>query len=99
MKNKFSIGFASVLSIVLLATSVTSAASNGNPWAEVWVAINSLKDEVANIQLIPGPQGPRGETGPAGAGISRQNVYQSSSAFYPVPSYGRQVQAIASCHD
>ena len=112
--KKYSIVFALIFASLFLTTGAASAATGGNPWSEVWTAINNLKSEVSNIQLTPGPQGPQGEIGPqgvqgeqgiqgnpgpAGPGISRQSTYLASSALFPVPSTGNQVQAVASCND
>jgi hypothetical protein len=36
---------------------------NGTPFSVIWKAINNLQQQIANIQLLPGPQGPQGEQG------------------------------------
>jgi hypothetical protein len=40
--------------------------NKGQPFEELWDAINDLWDAIDEIALTPGPQGPPGEQGPAG---------------------------------
>lgn len=57
-----------VAGILLVGGSLAYAqnAPNGNPFQEIWNAIKDLREQVRNIQLIPGPRGPQGEQGPPG---------------------------------
>lgn len=56
--------FAAVIVGVSLGGYVLASPSpNGDPFQAIWDAINSLEQQIANIQLIPGPQG---ESGPQG---------------------------------
>lgn len=52
--------------IVVIASSMilTVHAKRGpDPFNSVWTAINDLQNQINNIQLIPGPQGPPGVSG------------------------------------
>jgi hypothetical protein len=51
---------------VSLYTVVGSATPNGKPFQELWEAIEFLQEQIATIELTPGPEGPQGPTGPAG---------------------------------
>lgn len=57
-----------VVSVLLVGGTLAYAqnAPNGNPFQEIWNAIKDLREQVRNIQLIPGPRGPQGEQGPQG---------------------------------
>ena len=62
-----------VLAIILMSVvTVNAQQSNGQPFEELWAAIQELSDRIDNIQLTPGqqgdpgPQGPKGDTGDAG---------------------------------
>src|SRR3990167_138353 len=59
-----------VVSLALVLTSVGAVSAkeqpNGQPFKAIWNAIKALQKQVANIQLIPGPQGPAGPAGPQG---------------------------------
>jgi hypothetical protein len=35
----------------------------GTPFSAIWNVINDLQQQISNIQLLPGPQGPQGEQG------------------------------------
>lgn len=55
--------------IVLLGLARVSFAANdhmGTPFDRLWDAINELRDQIANLNLIPGPPGPAGPTGVPG---------------------------------
>ncbi len=67
---------------LFFATSVK--AENMNPWNSVWAAIADLQNQIANIQLIPGPQGPSGPQGEIGLAGSL-NTYRVTS---PIVSVG-----------
>ena len=57
------------LALLVFIPAFSNAAPNGNPFDAVWTAIRQLQQQVATIQLTPGPQGPagpQGETGPQG---------------------------------
>ncbi|MHA2330300.1 MAG: hypothetical protein ACXACR_17405, partial [Candidatus Hodarchaeales archaeon] len=51
---------------VSLYTVVGSATPNGKPFQELWEAIEFLQEQIATIELIPGPPGPAGPVGPQG---------------------------------
>lgn len=60
------IAFLAILVFVLLgAVSVKANSDTQNPFQLVWNAINDLQEQIDNIQLIPGPEGPQGEPGPS----------------------------------
>jgi hypothetical protein len=40
--------------------------STGVPFSALWDAVAYLQNQITNIQLTPGPQGPKGDTGPQG---------------------------------
>lgn len=74
----------------------TPGAGKGSPWDSVWAAIENLREQIAYIELIPGPpgptgpQGPQGETGPQGPpGVSWSpgNFYYNRTSF-DVPAGG-----------
>ncbi len=65
MKKIITSGILSVVAVALFAGTV-GAAGGESPWDRVWTAIQDLQNQIANIQLIPGPQGPEGPQGPAG---------------------------------
>ena len=52
--------------LTILFAGRVMASKPGDPFQAVWDAINSIKQQIANIQLIPGPQGQQGELGPQG---------------------------------
>ena len=57
----------SVIAILLVVnTALAGDNPSGTPFQAIWNAISNLQAQITNIQLIPGPQGPQGETGPQG---------------------------------
>ena len=54
--------------VILLAFNFASANSTtkGNPFQELWGAIDWLQEQIDNIELIPGPQGEQGAQGESG---------------------------------
>lgn len=54
-----------LITSVLLFTTVAKA-EGGNPWNAVWAAVQDLQNQIANIQLLPGPPGTSGPVGPQG---------------------------------
>lgn len=58
--------FAAAIAVVVVVGSV-SAAYGANPWDEVWEAIIELQEQIADIELIEGPQGLPGTNGENGA--------------------------------
>lgn len=58
-----------VIPLFLIGTVAFAKNNSGEPFQDVWDAIQNLQDQITNIQLIPGPpgpQGPEGSPGPAG---------------------------------
>ena len=53
--------------MVSLYTVGGSARPNGNPFQELWEAIELLQEQINTIKLIPGSKGPEGPEGPAGS--------------------------------
>lgn len=81
-----------------------AATNTSNPFQVIWATIEDLKNQIINIQLIPGPQGPVGPEGPAGPqglqgvqglvgpqGPAGGSAYQLPEYLKPVIPYG-QVQ-------
>lgn len=66
MSKRLVLVSALVLALFMGSRVIASSSPSGDPFQAVWDAINSLKQQVANIQLIPGPQGPQGLPGPQG---------------------------------
>src|SRR3989344_8251609 len=66
MNKKVIAGFVMVLAILFAGRVVASTSPSGDPFQAIWDAINTLKQQMASIQLIPGTQGPQGETGSQG---------------------------------
>lgn len=63
MKNYKTLLLPSVIIASLIATSTAFAAPNGNnPFDAVWTAITALQNQIAELELLPGLQGPQGET-------------------------------------
>ena len=52
--------------LLIFGTSISYAQNNEDPFTALWRAIEKLEKRLDNIQLIPGPTGPQGETGPPG---------------------------------
>lgn len=55
-----------VFVFMLLVAGSVSAAKGGDPFQVVWDAIHALEQQIADIQLIPGPQGEQGLRGEPG---------------------------------
>lgn len=64
MKKRYIVSLLIVVSLTF--SSVASAAGGESPLERIWGAINDLREQVANIELTPGPEGPQGEPGVAG---------------------------------
>jgi len=45
---------------------ICKGSTNGKGFQELWAAVCDLQQQIDNIQLIPGPQGPPGPTGATG---------------------------------
>ena len=63
MKKKILAGIIAmqaVLGVLLFVNLANAQTVSNNPFRELWQAISKLEHEIANIQLIPGPQGPAG---------------------------------------
>lgn len=86
-----------VLAIMIMSVGAVSAqAAKGQPFQEVWDAIQDLSDRINNIELTPGPAGTDGATGPQGpAGTDGatgpqgpagpQGLKGESGTFEPLP--------------
>ncbi|SRR6266498_4567111 len=76
-----------ILAVVGLVVSVSfvfaESQPDGQPFQAIWDAIRELKDQITNIQLIPGPKGdsgPQGSQGLQGAsGTTIFTVYGSTT--------------------
>ncbi|MBI5405229.1 MAG: collagen-like protein [Candidatus Kerfeldbacteria bacterium] len=70
MKPRLLVGILMVVIMCFGIVSVTNAAGQGrNPLARLWSAIFDLREQIAEIELMPGPvgpAGPQGEPGPIG---------------------------------
>ena len=55
-----------VVSVFASPAFAKDTQNKGQPFEELWDAINDLWDAIDEIELTPGPQGPQGEQGPAG---------------------------------
>lgn len=61
-----SIAFLAFVTIVYVSIP-QSANSADSPWDRVWTAIEELRTQIANIELMPGAQGEQGIPGVAGS--------------------------------
>lgn len=104
-----------IIAVAFLAGTITSStfasAENDNdgfgafakPFKKIWTAINHLQDEINNIHLIPGPQGPPGANGttgpqgPPGTGTGSSVTYYFVSNSVSVDP-GALGTSIALCH-
>ena len=69
MKRKIILASLSLLLVIMaLATPALAKENqtNGTPFDEIWAAIKGLEQQIADIQLTPGPEGPAGPQGPQG---------------------------------
>lgn len=71
MKRKIFQGVLIFLVIVVLSSFAWSKVEKperwwGQPFQKIWHAILDLQEQIEDIQLTPGPQGPPGEQGPEG---------------------------------
>lgn len=57
-----------IVLVLFLGVNVVLAKDdpNGTPFRHLWQAIKNLQEQIDNIQLIPGPQGPKGDPGSQG---------------------------------
>jgi hypothetical protein len=46
--------------------AIAKSEPNGDPFQAIWNAINDIKNQIANIQLTPGPKGDKGDKGDQG---------------------------------
>ena len=96
-----------IIAITFLAGTITSstltavATSSRSPFDQLHDEINHLQDEINNISLLPGPQGPvgpqgpQGATGPAGTGSSVTYYFATNSISIAPGAFGT---GIALCH-
>lgn len=54
------------LTIPFVRPLVRADHESGKPFEEIWQAIRALQQQIVNIELVPGPQGPTGLQGPEG---------------------------------
>ena len=92
-----------IIAVVFLAGTITSSTfasaekdddgfgTFAKPFKKIWTAINHLQDEINNIHLIPGPQGPAG----TGTGSSVTYYFSSNSVSVDPGATGT---SIALCH-
>jgi len=72
MKNKMKYTSVFLVFVILAVGVFASPASakdtqnKGQPFEELWDAINDLRAAIDEIELTPGPEGPQGEQGSAG---------------------------------
>lgn len=66
MKPAFLVVPAAVIAASLFAHYSFAATPSGTPFDALWKAIAKLEQQIANLQLTPGPQGPKGDPGPQG---------------------------------
>jgi len=86
MKNNLTKGIVlgTILVIVLFGVvSVRAESDTQNPFHLIWNAINSLQEKIDNIQLIPGPQGPKGDQGEPGPNRFPTPDFQSNWITLP----------------
>ena len=87
------------LGIVVLALGLfvfSGKVFAASPWEDIWAAIANLQEQITNIALTPGPQGPigpqgeqgpqgvpgpTGPEGPPGQAINKDLIYKVSSSF------------------
>jgi len=58
-----------MLAVLSISTLVFAGETNSSPFQALWNAIDKIREQISNIELIPGPQGeqgPIGLTGPQG---------------------------------
>lgn len=61
------IALIAILTFVLFSSVKVSANNDsGNPFQEIWNVIGNIQEQISNIQLVPGPQGPKGDQGEPG---------------------------------
>ena len=77
MKKYIVLSLATIL-IFVASISFTNA-ENGNPFQAVWNAITFLQEQVANIELTPGPEGPKGDTGEQGLPGTQLHVFDANN--------------------
>lgn len=64
--KKIITGVVAVALVLTLNTAFANNNENGKPFKILWQAINSIQEQIDNIQLIPGDQGEIGPIGPQG---------------------------------
>lgn len=64
------IAITTIITIPAMAVKDETVTSNGQPFLEIWTAINNLQNQINNIQLTPGPQGPKGDPGSSSCEVS-----------------------------
>lgn len=85
------ITISSVVAVTLLLSffSLNTAFAQGEqeqPFQAIWNAIANLQEQITNISLTPGPQGPQGEQGPTGelpAGYFPTHAFDSGWVTLP----------------
>jgi len=65
MKKAIIVGIALVCSVAI-ARMVSAQNAEGEPFQALWNAVKNLQQQIDNIELNPGPQGPVGPQGPQG---------------------------------
>ncbi len=92
--SRASVSACVIILLLALGVPVASAQSPAatNPLWAVWLAIRSLQQQINNIQLVPGPKGDVGETGPRGPGGVRvvDSIGQDVGAYI----HGSQAAAL-----
>ena len=80
MNKKLTIVFTLVFAMFLAGT-VSAASKGSDPLQTLWDAVRALEQKIADIQLIPGPQGEQGIQGEPGKdGVDGKNLYLVDNA-------------------
>lgn len=65
--------------VVFLITISVAQGSKSSPWDEVWNAIAGLQEQIDNLILTPGPEGPQGDPGPQGPAGKSLHVFDKNN--------------------
>jgi hypothetical protein len=64
------VAIVAIITVPAWAKDEKVTTSQGQPFQEIWNAINNLQNKLNNIQLTPGPQGPKGDPGTCSCEVS-----------------------------
>lgn len=78
------IALIAILIFVLFSSVKVSADTDQrSPFQAIWRAIENLQEQISNIQLTPGPQGPKGDQGEPGPNTFPAPDFQSNWITLP----------------